>query len=78
MVMYRDFVQRHARSLRLVGMVRNLSDGSVEVLAQGSREKLEELVQRLHTGPLLSRVVSVDVEWRKPAESMTGFFINYE
>ncbi len=77
MVMFRDFVQRHARALQLVGTVRNLPDGAVEVVAQGPVEKLEELIKRLHTGPLLSRVASVDIEWRKPVSSMSGFTIEY-
>ena len=37
MVMYRDFTARFARRLGLVGEVKNLSDGTVRVIAEGSR-----------------------------------------
>ncbi|MDE2027240.1 MAG: acylphosphatase [Candidatus Omnitrophica bacterium] len=36
-----------AKPLHLTGWVRNLSDGSVEAVAEGSREKIEELVALL-------------------------------
>jgi len=77
MVMFRDFVQRKARSMRLSGFVRNLNDGSVEVVAQGSREELEKLTEYLHEGSWLSKVDEVNVEWRKPQETFVGFSILY-
>lgn len=77
MVMYRDFVQRTARWFGLTGTVKNLSDGTVEVVAQGSREKLEALIERLHKGSLFSRVDAVEVVWQKPQKSFTGFHIIY-
>ena len=77
MVMFRDFVQRHSRSLGLRGTVENLDDGSMEVIAQGSEEKLEKLIERLHKGPFLARVIRVDVEWREPKEDFGGFTILY-
>jgi len=75
MVMFRDFVQRKARGLRLTGAVRNLPDGAVDVVAQGSKESLEALVAKLHKGPLLARVDDVSVEWREPSKSFDGFQI---
>ncbi|MFC1732248.1 acylphosphatase [candidate division KSB1 bacterium] len=77
MVMFRDFVQRRARSLGLRGVVKNLDDGSVEVIAQGSRDKLEEFIEYLHKGPFLARVIRADVEWLEPAEDFDGFTIQY-
>lgn len=63
MVMFRDFTQRKASALGLVGEVKNCSDGTVCVVAEGTRPKLEKFLQKLHTGPLLSRVDSVDARW---------------
>lgn len=77
MVLFRDFIQRHARSLGLLGTVENLQDGSVEVIAQGAEEKLEKLIEHLRKGPFLARVVRVDVKWREPAEDFQGFTIIY-
>ncbi|MEL6116988.1 acylphosphatase [Photobacterium sp. SP02] len=49
------------------GYAKNLPDGSVEVLACGKAEKVEQLVDWLTSGPRTSRVDSVsrdDLEWR--------------
>jgi acylphosphatase len=71
---FRDFVETRARSLRLAGYVRNLEDGrSVEVVAEGPREALEQLIEYLHEGPRMSLVNAVEVEWREPAGRYGGF-----
>jgi acylphosphatase len=75
MVMFRDFVQRKARRLGLIGTVKNLPDGTVLVMAQGDEEKLKDLVARLHKGPVLSRVDAVKVTWRKPDAHFDSFEI---
>ena len=75
MVMYRDFVKRGARTLGICGWVKNLSDNSVEVVAQGGKEKLEVLITRIRKGSLLSHVEDVQVEWRTPTQSFDGFNI---
>jgi acylphosphatase len=77
MVMFRDFIQRKARTLGLKGTVANLSDRSVEVVAQGPRDALDILVEHLHKGPFLARVLKVDVQWRKPKNKFGGFSILY-
>jgi len=73
MVMFRDFTQRKARSLGITGWVRNLPDGTVEVVAQGERPVLEELLRKLHRGPLLAKVAGIRTEWRPVSEPLVGF-----
>jgi acylphosphatase len=75
MVMFRDFVARGARHLGLVGYVENKSDGSVEVVAQGTHANLEAFIKRLRTGSLLSRVERVECEWRSSTEQFDRFSI---
>lgn len=75
MVMYRDFAQRHARRYALVGTVRNVADGTVEVVAQGEKASLEKLIYDLHKGPLLAKVVGVQVAWRSPEKQFDSFEI---
>ncbi len=75
LVMYRDFACRNARRFGLVGTVRNLRDGTVEVVAQGERAKLERYISALRRGSPLSRVDQVDVEWREPAQNFKIFSI---
>ena len=77
MVMYRDFVQRRARTMSIVGTVENLSDGTVRVVAQGERELLEIFVGLLKEGSLLSRVDTAVTVFEDCTESIKGFTIIY-
>ncbi len=71
---FRQFVIMHARSLALTGYVRNGNDGrSVEVVAEGPRSSLEELVRRLWKGPFMARVDSVQVRWAQPSGEFSRF-----
>jgi len=75
MVMYRDFAARGARRLGLVGYVKNLPNGTVEVVAQGPKDILEQFVVKLHKGSLLSRVDGVEEVWREPTVEYGDFSI---
>jgi acylphosphatase len=56
---FRAWAARQARELSLAGYVRNASDGSVELEAEGSREALRHLEAGLHEGPPFARVRAV-------------------
>jgi acylphosphatase len=70
---YRDFVRRRAAMLGLGGWVMNLRDGRVRLRAEGSRERIDELVRALEKGPPLSRVARVDVQWLAPSGRFADF-----
>lgn len=57
---YRYFAQRAAAQLGVVGYVRNLDDGRVEVYAVGTSEQLSELAGLLWTGPRFAGVRGVE------------------
>jgi acylphosphatase len=57
---YRWWTTRVACALGISGTVRNLSDGRVEVQAQGSDSALCALEEELLRGPASSRVDSVE------------------
>jgi acylphosphatase len=57
---FRWFVMRAAGRLGLEGYVRNLPDGTVEVVARGTREAMDELEQTLARGPATARVDGVE------------------
>ena len=57
---YRYFVLREAERLGVAGFTRNLSDGRVEVVAEGSDEVLDELESGLRRGPSFAAVNGVD------------------
>jgi acylphosphatase len=61
-VAFRAFVQDAARRLEVAGWARNRSDGTVEVLAQGSAEAVDGLVAACRSGPPAARVDEVRIE----------------
>ena len=72
---YRVFALREASFLGLDGFVANESDGSVRVVAEGTRQALDLLVERLEEGPPAGIVERVIVRW-EPARSVgPGFRI---
>lgn len=75
--MYRDFAQRKARSLDVVGTVENLPDGTVEVIAQGMPDQLKSYIEKLNEGSILSKVDDVAVEWRSSRKTFDDFTIKY-
>ena len=77
-VYYRDYVAREARALGLAGHVGNLADAvSVEVYVEGEKGAVDRLLERLRHGPALSRIDSVEVDWRDPAGRAAGFEIRW-
>jgi acylphosphatase len=74
---FRYFVVREAQRLGLHGYTRNERDGSVEVLAQGTRPALERLLDRLRQGPSAAYVREVRVEWGWPSEHISGFHVRW-
>lgn len=78
MVMYRDFAQRKASGLKLSGWVKNLPDGTVRLVAEGPREKLDTYMKKLQKGSLLSRVDTVEPKWLPATGEYTRFVIAYD
>lgn len=66
-VWYRGSTQQQARRLGIKGYVRNLADSSVEVMACGPNEKIDELRSWLQQGPSNAKVnaiVAEEIEYR--------------
>ena len=70
---FRYFVQRKAQELGLRGWVRNNDDGTVELVAEGSREALEELRRVVEEGPRMARVDRVDAQWSAATGTLRSF-----
>ena len=70
---FRVFVQGAGRDLGLDGWVANRSDGAVEVVAEGDRETLARLVERLREGPPAASVTDVQVRV-EPAQGLPAGF----
>jgi acylphosphatase len=74
---FRFFVLRQANTRGLRGYVRNRADGSVEVVAEGPRAALEQLLRELHRGPSGAVVAEVEERWSEAAETFSGFVIRH-
>jgi acylphosphatase len=70
---FRWFVEREAHILQIAGWVRNNHDGSVEVLAIGTREQLAGLRSRLQEGPRAARVDNIEESEAPPVAGLASF-----
>ncbi len=71
---YRRFVQRRAQDLGLAGFAENLTDGKVEVVAEGQTDALESLLHWLRRGPPHAQVREVEVQYAETT-GLAGFHI---
>lgn len=76
-VRYRDFVLRNAQILGIAGYVENLDDGGVLVVAEGEEAQLEQLIDRITTGPPEARVADAIVAWAKDVGKYSRFEIRF-
>ena len=70
---FRWFVEREAHILQIAGWVRNNPDGSVELLAMGTRDQLAGLRSRLQEGPRAARVDDVEESEAEPVAGLDSF-----
>ena len=74
-VFFRAHTFDKATGLGLKGIVRNLPDGTVEVVAEGANAAVDELVEWLQDGPTLATVTHLDVSYEPPADEFSSFRI---
>ena len=74
-VFFRTSTLEQAGRLGLKGWVRNCPDGSVEVVAEGERKKIEELVSWCHHGPPGAHVHHVGLKWEDSQNEFADFRI---
>jgi len=76
-VFYRASTQEKAIELGLTGWVKNRADGAVEVVAEGDREELNELVEWCRVGPKHAYVTDVETNWEPYIGEFREFTIKY-
>jgi len=74
---YRYFALRAAARHGIVGYVRNLHDGRVEVVAEGEPDAIEAFKQELQRGPAAARVTHVAEEVLEPTGRYRHFGVAY-
>lgn len=72
---YRAHTRYKAKQLGLVGWVKNLPDGRVEAVIQGSEEKLKKMMKLCEKGSYFAQVKEIVVEWEDPAKKFSEFTI---
>jgi len=77
MVMFRDSTRQKAKKLGLVGWVINKPDGTVKVVAEGEEKDLKQLIDWCYNGPMLAKVIKVDIEWKESTDQFNRFNIKY-
>jgi acylphosphatase len=74
-VFFRASAEAQANRLGVTGWVRNCPDGSVEILAEGEKKKIDDLVAWCRHGPRGARVENVRVEREDYTAEFSGFRI---
>lgn len=74
---YRAFTRDIAIQLGLHGWVRNLDNGSVEVIFEGRKEHIEQAIADCRMGPPGARVENVGVAWEDYKGDLQGFQIRH-
>lgn len=65
-VFFRAFTARRASDAGVAGWVRNVPDGRVEAVLEGTRDSVEDVLRWCREGPPHARVSDVDVTWESP------------
>lgn len=76
-VAYRVSTQKVAQELGLVGWVKNLPDGRVEIWAEGPETALKQLRAWSQTGPRLARVDQIEEQETKARHQYHSFDITH-
>ena len=66
-----------AHRLLLVGWVKNLHDGRVEVVCEGSKEKIEAFLSELQDGSLGRHIRKTDCSWEEPTREYEDFRVEF-
>ena len=74
---FRFFAQRAAARHQVVGFVKNLDDGRVEALAEGSAQSVEAFRNELATGPRFSSVDHLEEINLDPSGTYSSFRIEH-
>lgn len=76
-VFFRQFVKQTADSLGLTGWAKNTDGGNVEIVAEGDKSRLRELIVQCKKGSALAQVDKIDYEWEEFTGKFNDFYINY-
>ena len=76
-VFFRATTRRVAQRLGLTGWVKNLRDGRVEAVFEGSQENINDTIKFCNEGPPAASVKNVEVKWEDPTGKFDDFDITF-
>jgi acylphosphatase len=74
---FRYTVERLALELGLLGFVKNLSNGRVELVCEGQQETIERLLQLIQESRLGTHITRADSSWEKPTQAFRDFTVEF-
>ncbi|MDD1610221.1 MAG: acylphosphatase [Methylococcaceae bacterium] len=75
-VYFRYFTKNKADELGVMGSVKNLDSGHVEIIAEADDATLEKFIHWCHKGPITARVDSVEISELQCDAPLTAFVRN--
>lgn len=70
---YRDYIECYAKERGLFGWIKNLENGGVEIVLQGTPDELKTCIEVLNQGSPLARVENMAIDWRSPEKLCDEF-----
>ena len=74
---FRMTAEEVAHRFGVVGWVKNLRDGRVELVAEADEATLQQFLETLHTGPMKNFIGRGDISWSNASETFNEFEIRY-
>ena len=74
---FRITAEETAHRLGVVGWVRNLRDGRVEVVAEADEASLQQFLEAISTGAMKNFVDQIEISWSNASETFNEFEIRY-
>lgn len=74
-VFFRAYAKEKAAERGICGAAKNLSDGSVEIVAEGERAAVKDFLKDLREGPPGARVNNLSVVWKEATRDFVDFRI---
>ena len=74
-VYFRASTVAQAQRLGVTGWVANAPDGNVEVVAEGTRARIDELIAWCRRGPAGAKVTNVEIAWEASRNEFASFSI---
>ena len=74
---FRANVRDRAKKLNLKGFVKNLDDGRVEAVFEGSEENIEKILEFCKKGPSGARVEKVEIKEEKISNEFNNFEVRH-